>query len=357
MGRPRLRDLGITVGQLPPGHHNAITDVAGVRVGHATVIHNAPSVARTGVTAIWPGGDDTWERAVFAGYHSFNGNGEMTGTIWIEEQGLLASPFCITNTHSVGVVRDALVAHAVKHKVPQEWHLPVTAETYDGWLSDAESFPVTQAHAFAALDAAASGPVAEGNVGGGTGMICHAFKGGIGTASRIMTTAGETYTVGALVQANYGDRALFRVDGVPIGREIGPDVVPHHRDLAAPGGSIIVILATDAPLLPIQCKRLARRATTGLAWVGGIGSNGSGDIFLAFATGNRVPRGVKIADVRMIAPDQITPLFQAAAEATEEAILNAMVAAETMTGYKGHSVHALPHDRLCAAMRKYGRLT
>lgn len=356
MGRARLRDLGIVVGQLPPGRNNAITDVAGVRVGHATVIHDTPSVARTGVTAIWPGGDDTWERAVFAGYHSFNGNGEMTGTIWIEEQGLLAAPFCITNTHSVGVVRDALVAYAVKHKVPQEWHLPVTAETYDGWLSDAESFPITQAHAFAAVDAAAPGPVAEGNVGGGAGMICHAFKGGIGTASRAVKTAGETYTVGALVQANYGDRALFRVDGVPVGREIGPDVVPHHRDLATPGGSIIVILATDAPLLPIQCKRLARRATTGLAWVGGIGSNGSGDIFLAFATGNRVPRGVGIVDVRMIAPDQITPLFQAAAEATEEAILNAMVAAETMTGFKGHTVHALPHDRLCAAMRKYGRL-
>jgi D-aminopeptidase len=356
MGRARLRDLGITVGQLPPGPLNAITDVAGVRVGHATVIHDVPSVARSGVTAVWPGGDDSWERAVFAGYHSFNGNGEMTGTIWIEEQGLLASPFCITSTHSVGVVRDALVAYAVKHKVPQEWHLPVTAETYDGWLSDAESFPVTSAHAFAALDAAASGPVAEGNVGGGTGMICHAFKGGIGTASRVVKTAGETYTVGALVQANYGDRALFRVDGVPVGREIGPDVVPHHRDLADPGGSIIVILATDAPLLPIQCKRLARRATTGLAWVGGIGSNGSGDIFLAFATGNRVARGVKVVDVRMIAPDQITPLFQAAAEATEEAILNAVVAAESMTGFKGHTVHALPHDRLCAAMRKYGRL-
>src|SRR5262249_47921062 len=184
----------------------------------------------------------------------------------------------------------------------------VTAETYDGWLSDAESFPVTQAHAFEALDTATSGPVAEGNVGGGTGMICHAFKGGIGTASRSVRTAGATYTVGALVQANYGDRSLFRVDGVPVGREIGGDVVPYHRDLANSGGSIIVVLATDAPLLPIQCKRLARRATTGLAWVGGIGSNGSGDIFLAFATGNRVPRGVKIADVRMGGPDQVNAL-------------------------------------------------
>jgi D-aminopeptidase len=356
MDRARLRDLGITVGQLPTGACNAITDVAGVRVGHSTIIHDAPSIARTGVTAIWPADGNIWDRAVFAGFHSFNGNGEMTGTIWIEEQGLLASPICITNTHSVGVVRDAIIAYAVKQKAPQEWHLPVTAETYDGWLSDAESFPVTQAHALAALDAASSGPVAEGNVGGGTGMICHAFKGGIGTASRVVTTADSRYTVGALVQANYGDRMLFRVDGVPVGREIGRDVVPYHNDLAAPGGSIIVVLATDAPLLPIQCKRLARRATTGLAWVGGIGSNGSGDIFLAFSTANRLQRGSKLVDVRMIVPDQMTPLFQAAAEATEEAILNAMTAAETTTGYQGHTAHALPLDRLQQVMRKHGRI-
>jgi D-aminopeptidase len=355
MSRARLRELGITVGQLPPGPLDAITDVPGVRVGHCTVIRDTPSVARTGVTAIWPG-DDAWERAVFAGYHSFNGNGEMTGTIWIEEQGLLASPFCITNTHAVGVVRDALVAYAVKHKVPQEWHLPVAAETYDGWLSDIDSFPIRQEHAFAALDAAALGPVTEGNVGSGTGMICHGFKGGIGTASRIATAAGARYTVGALVQANYGDRALLRVDGVPVGREIGVAEVPFDRQAPQAEGSIIVVLATDAPLLPIQCKRLARRATTGLAWVGGVGSNGSGDIFLAFATGNRVPRGRPLVDVRMLAPDQMTPLFQAAAEATEEAILNALTAAETMTGFKGRTVHALPLDRLRQVMRRYGRL-
>jgi D-aminopeptidase len=354
--RARFRELGLTVGQLPPGPNNAITDVAGVRVGHSTIVHDTPSVARTGVTAVWPADGNIWDQAVFAGFHSFNGNGEMTGTIWIEEQGLLASPVCITNTHSVGVVRDAIIAYAVKRRAPQEWHLPVTAETFDGWLSDAESFPVTQDHAFAALDAAASGPVAEGNVGGGTGMICHAFKGGIGTASRIVTTAGASYTVGALVQANYGDRMLFRVDGVPVGREIGRDVVPYHKDLATPGGSIIVILATDAPLLPIQCKRLARRATTGLAWVGGIGSNGSGDIFFAFSTANRIPRGTATVDVRMIAPDQATPLFQAAAEATEEAILNAMTAAETMTGYRSRTVHALPLDRLQDVMRRFRRL-
>ncbi len=356
MTRTRLRDLGIAVGQLPPGPGNAITDVAGVRVGHATVIHDTPSTARTGVTAIWPGDGDIWERAVFAGYHSFNGNGEMTGTIWIEEQGLLASPICITNTHAVGIVRDAIVAYAVQRQAPQEWHLPVTAETYDGWLSDAESFPVTQAHAFAALDAAAAGPVAEGNVGGGTGMMCHEFKGGIGTASRVVAAGGADYAVGALVQANYGDRQELRVDGVPVGREIGVDVVPSDRRQRRRDGSIIVVLATDAPLLPIQCKRLARRATTGLAWVGGFGANTSGDIFLAFSTGNRVPRSAKIADVRMIAPDQITPLFQAAAEATEEAILNALTAAETMTGYKGRTVHALPLDRLQEVMREYRRL-
>jgi D-aminopeptidase len=361
MTRARLRDLDLAVGQLPPGPLNAITDVAGVRVGHSTIIRDAPSVVRTGVTAVWPGEDDIWQRSVFAGCHSFNGNGEMTGTIWIEEQGLLASPICITNTHAVGLVRDAIVAYAVKRGAPQAWHLPVAAETYDGWLSDAESFPVTQEHAFAALDGAASGPVAEGNVGGGTGMLCHGFKGGIGTASRLAETASARYTVGALVQANYGDRRLLRVDGVPVGREIGPDSVPYPEAPDDPaeegeaGRSIIVVLATDAPLLPIQCKRLARRATTGLAWVGGIGSNGSGDIFLAFSTANCVPRGVRIVDLRMIAADQTTPLFQAAAEATEEAILNAMTAAETMTGFRGRRAHALPLDRLQEVMRRYGR--
>ncbi|MCC6471615.1 MAG: P1 family peptidase [Alphaproteobacteria bacterium] len=354
MKRARLRELGIATGLLPTGPLNAITDVQGVRVGHATVNHDTPSVARTGVTAIWPAGPDIWSNAVFAGFHSFNGNGEMTGTIWIAEQGLIAGPVCITNTHSVGVVRDAIVAYAIRERTQQPWHLPVTAETYDGWLSDADSFPVKAEHAFAALDSAAGGPVAEGCVGGGTGMICHEFKGGIGTASRRVDTAGRTYTVGALVQANYGQRELLRVDGVPVGRAIGKDVVPSHRDLPNPaGGSIIVILATDAPLLPIQCQRLARRATVGLAWVGGIGANSSGDIFLAFSTANRVALGKPVADVGMIAPDQITPLFQAAAEATEEAILNAMTAAETTTGRLGRIVHALPLDLLQDAMRRH----
>jgi D-aminopeptidase len=356
MPRARLRDLGIRVGSLPTGPLNSITDVAGVRVGHSTIIHDTPSIARTGVTALWPAGSDIWHNAVMSGFHSFNGNGEMTGTIWIEEQGLLASPICITNTHAVGIVRDAQIAYAIRNGVDQKWHLPVTAETWDGWLSDANSFPVKAEHVFAALDSASSGPAAEGCVGGGTGMICHEFKGGIGTASRQAASAGSTYTVGALVQANYGGRDLLRVDGVPVGREIGTDEVPSHRDLAEPGGSIIVILATDAPLLPIQCKRLARRATTGLAWVGGIGANSSGDIFLAFSTGNRVPEDRKLIDLRMVAADEMTPLFRAAAEATEEAILNALTAAETTTGYQGHTAHALPLDRLQEVMHRHGRL-
>lgn len=353
MPRARLRDLGIATGTLPPGPWNALTDVPGVRVGYTTLISDTPSVIRTGITAIWPRGPELWTDAVFAGIHSFNGNGEMTGWAWIAEQGLLASPICITNTHSVGVVRDAICAYAVREQVPMPWLLPVVAETYDGWLNDATSFPIIADHAFAALDAAASGPIAEGNVGGGTGMICHEFKGGTGTASRVVATAGETYTVGALVQANYGARELLRIDGVPVGRDIGPDVVPSHRSIPRGAGSIIVVLATDAPLLPIQCQRLARRATTGLAWVGGIGSNSSGDIFLAFATGNHVRQGEPISNLRMLAPDNINPIFQAAAEATEEAILNALTAAETTTGAHGHTAHALPLDRLVEVMRRY----
>jgi D-aminopeptidase len=353
MARARLRELGIATGILPPGRWNAITDVPDVRVGYTTLIRDTPSIVRTGVTAIWPRGPELWTDAVFAGIHAFNGNGEMTGWAWIAEQGLLAAPICITNTHSVGVVRDAVCALAVRDRVPAPWLLPVVAETYDGWLSDAASFPVTAQHAIAALDGAATGRIAEGNVGGGTGMICHEFKGGTGTASRVAQTEGGTFAVGALVQANYGARASLRVDGVPVGREIGPDAVPSPRDAPREAGSIIAILATDAPLLPIQCQRLARRATTGLAWVGGIGFNGSGDIFLAFATGNHVCHGEAASTVRMLSPDHMNPLFQAAAEATEEAILNALTAAETMTGFAGHVAHALPLDRLAEVMRRY----
>lgn len=348
----RLRDLGLSTGSLSPGFCNAITDVPGVRVGYCTLIHDKPTVTRTGVTAIWPRGD-IWTDAVFAGFHSFNGNGEMTGLPWIAEQGLIAAPVCITNTYSVGVVRDALCAAAVGAHSPFPFHLPVVAETYDGWLSDCASFPVTADHVFAALQNATSGPIAEGNVGGGTGMICHEFKGGTGTASRVVESAGGRWSVGALVQANYGARDLLRVDGVPVGREIGYDIVPSARAVQPETGSIIVVLATDAPLLPIQCQRLARRATTGLAWVGGIGADSSGDIFLAFSTGNHILHDSPMSDVRMIAPSAITPLFHAAAEATEEAILNALTAAQTMTGYHGHKAYALPHDGLLHVMNRY----
>jgi len=351
--KPRLRDLGITLGQMPPGPLNAITDVSGVSVGSATLIRDEPNVVRTGVTAIWPAAD-IFTDFCFAGFHSFNGNGEMTGTIWLAEQGLLASPICITNTHAVGVVRDAICVLAARRGIEQAWHLPVTAETWDGWLSDAESFPVTQDLAIRALESAQGGLVAEGNVGGGTGMIAHEFKGGTGTASRKVPAERGGWTVGALVQANYGDRKLLRCGSAPVGLEIGTDVVKSAHWTPQDGqGSIIVILATDAPLLPIQCQRLARRATTGLAWVGGYGSNGSGDIFLAFSTANRVPIRSKMTDVRMLGLDDCTPLFQAAAEATEEAIWNALVAAETTTGYKGHTAHAVPHDRLQEVAAKY----
>jgi D-aminopeptidase len=351
MARPRLRDLGIVTGQLPPGPLNAITDVEGVKVGHSTLISDSPRVVRTGVTAIWPR-SSVWQDWCFAGYHSFNGNGEMTGLPWLAEQGLLGAPLCITNTLSVGVVRDAICAYAVEKGIEAPFHLPVTAETWDGWLSDIEGFSVTQAMAFEALEQAKGGPVAEGCVGGGTGMITHEFKGGIGTSSRCVDTAGSRYTVGVLVQSNYGRRHLLRVNGVPVGRELTTDVVPSDR-FNEPKSSIIVILATDAPLIPIQCQRLARRATTGLAWVGGIGANGSGDIFLAFSTANTVRPDDQVSQVRSIGPDAMTLLFEAAAEATEEAILNAMIAAETMTGFLGRTVHALPHDKLLAVMRRY----
>jgi D-aminopeptidase len=357
MTKPRLRDLGIRLGQMPAGPLNAITDVAGVSVGVTTIIRDQPHVARSGVTAIWPS-PDVFANFVPAGFHSFNGNGEMTGTIWLAEQGLLASPICITNTHAVGVVRDAICRLATKRKVELAWHLPVTAETYDGWLSDAESYPVTTEDAIAALENAKGGPVPEGNVGGGTGMICHEFKGGTGTASRRLPEDRGGWTVGALVQANYGWRNMLRCGYAPVGLEIADEIVEVPERTPKPRGdqgSIIVVLATDAPLLPIQCQRLARRATTGLAWVGGFGSNSSGDIFLAFSTGNHVPIKSPMTNLRMLGMDECSPLFQAAAEATEEAIWNAMIAAETMTGWQNRTARAIPHDLLKQAVARYAR--
>jgi D-aminopeptidase len=368
--RARARDLGIQIGRLAPGRWNAITDVAGVRVGHTTLISGAgPLVVghgpvRTGVTVVLPRAGNVAHDPVFAGYHILNGNGEMTGIAWIEELGVINTPIAITNTHSVGVVRDALIAYDVQHGdgvYESTWSLPVVAETYDGYLSDINGLHVKPEHVFAALDSAASGPVAEGCVGGGTGMICHSFKGGIGTSSRVLDANDGGWTVGALVQANYGGRALLRVDGVPVGREIPVSEVP------APGvpgaenaGSIIIVLATDAPLLPSQCRRLAQRATIGLARMGGIGANSSGDIFVAFATGNTglydPGDAAEPVTLRMLRNDAMTPLFEAAADATEEAILNALCMATTTTGIDGRVAHAIPLDRLREVLQNYRRL-
>jgi D-aminopeptidase len=368
--RVRARDLGIRIGRLEPGRWNALTDVAGVRVGHTTLISGeGPLVVghgpvRTGVTVIQPRAGDAAHDPAFAGWHMLNGNGEMTGTAWIEELGTINWPIAITNTHSVGVVRDALIAYNIQHGdqvYESTWSLPVVAETYDGGLNDINGLHVRPEHVFAALDAAASGPVAEGCVGGGTGMNCHEFKGGIGTSSRVVGEPDGGWTVGALVQANYGSRALLRVDGVPVGREIPTSEVPSpYAPVSTDAGSIIVVLATDAPLLPSQCRRLAQRATIGLARMGGNGSNSSGDIFVAFATGNtglyQKEGGRDPLSVRMLPNEALTPLFEAAADATEEAILNALCMATTTTGANGRVSHAIPLERLRKVMRYYRRI-
>ncbi|HEU4566401.1 MAG TPA: P1 family peptidase [Marmoricola sp.] len=364
----RLRELGFGIGGQPTGPHNAITDVAGVRVGHTTVVEG--SSVRTGVTVVVPHDDahgGVWTEPVFAGFHRLNGNGEVTGVHWIEETGLLLSPIALTNTHSVGVVRDALVALEVE-ELPADreaWALPVVAETWDGLLNDVDGFHVTAPHAQAAYRSAMAGPVEEGSVGGGTGMICHEFKGGIGTSSRVLPEDAGGFTVGVLVQANHGRRERLVVDGVPVGRSIGDDVVPVPRSPdPGPGrppgaGSIIVVVATDAPLLPLQCRRLAQRAGLGIARTGGVGENSSGDMFLAFATGNRgLPAdhhpGTELltAPVTMLANRCMDPLFDAVVEATEESIVNAMLAAGTMTGAGGAVAHGLDPALLEETLRR-----
>ncbi len=373
----RTRDLGIAIGRGRPGPLNTITDVPGVRVGHATIVEGdgplgvGKGPVRTGVTVVVPRGKDDWLEPVFAGCHRLNGNGELTGLEWVRESGMLTTPIAITTTHSVGVVRDALVAASVEGTNSNDaaWSLPVVGETYDGLLNDINGFHVRPEHLRSALDAATGGPVAEGAVGGGTGMICHEFKGGIGTASRVLPAALGGHTVGVLVQANHGKRAWLRVDGVPVGAEIGTEIVPSPYDAAEvlarrlpPGsGSIIVVVATDAPLLPHQCERLAQRAGLGIARAGGTGGHTSGDLFIAFATGNRLPSlddGALRAlayEVRAVGDGVIDALFDAVIEATEEAIVNALVAARTMTGRDGITAHALPHDRLLEVMAAYGR--
>lgn len=360
MRRPRLRDLGIVLGEFPPGPHNAITDVAGTLVGHTTLIYDEPRVARTGVTIIMPRGHDSWRQPCFGAAHSFNGCGEMTGLLWLDESGQLSHPIALTSTHHVGTVHEALIAYAQERGHTEQSSLPVVGETWDGWLNDMDGFHVKAEHVTSALANVSAGPVAEGNVGGGTGMICHEFKGGIGTASRVVAMPGigatqsGAWTVGALVQANHGAREDFRVDGVPVGLLLDRALAPVPWEEPAASSSILIVLGTDAPLLPFQCRRLARRATVGFARAGGIGHNGSGDIFLAYATGNDLGAGEGMAALRMIPNHHLNPMFAAAAEAVEEAIINAVVAAETMTGWQGRTVHALPHGALQAIMAERG---
>ena len=353
----RARDLGIQLGMLPPGRLNAITDVAGVRVGHRTLIRD--DAVRTGVTIIHPHESEPGSEPVFAGTHTLNGNGEATGLEWIREAGLLGTPIGLTNTHSVGAVHHALVGASVRRKAGPAWALPVVAETWDGYLNDIDAQHVSEEDVLAALAACEAGPVAEGNVGGGTGMKAFGFKAGIGTSSRVVGDEHGGYTVGALAQANHGIRERLIIDGVPVGREIPRTLIPGPDRSPAGGGSVIVVLATDAPLLPHQCRRLAQRATIGVARTGGGGENDSGDIFLAFAVGNR---GLTAEDegesahhaLTMLDDDHITELFWAAIEATEEAIVNSLIAAETMTG-NGNTFHALPADRLLEILARYGR--
>ena len=357
--KPRARDLGVPFDGTP-GAYNAITDVKGVEVGHTTLVSGEGKLVvgkgpvRTGVTAIHPRGKASSD-AVFASWFTLNGNGEMTGTTWVEDSGFLAGPVMITNTHSVGVVRDAVIAWELKNGPPAAedwWSLPVVAETWDGWLNDIDGFHVHSEDAFHALETAHSGPVEEGSVGGGTGMICNEIKGGIGTSSRVVDTPDGHYTVGVLVQCNYGERSQLRIAGVPVGKEI-PEKPAYRRDL----GSIIVIVATDAPLLPMQLKRVARKVSLGLGRDGSYSGNESGDIFLAFSTANPGagdPKGLH--QLVMMPNDSLDPIFLATVQATEEAVVNAMVAADTMKGIDDHEVIGLPHDRLREVLKKYNRL-
>ena len=363
--KPRARDLGVPFDGTP-GPNNAITDVAGVEVGHTTLISGSGKLVvgkgpvRTGVTAIHPRGK-TSNDAVFAAWFTLNGNGEMTGTTWVDDSGFLNGPVMITNTHSVGVVRDAVIAWKVKQGTPDMegywWSLPVVAETWDGYLNDINGFHVRPEDAWHALDTAHSGPVEEGNVGGGTGMICNEFKGGIGTSSRVLDTKSGGYTVGVLVQCNYGAREQLRIAGVNVDREI-----PEHAVFKEDVGSIIVIVATDAPLIPTQLKRIARKVSLGLGRDGSYSGDGSGDIFLAFSTANPgsvSPKSTQpnnVHQLTMLPNDSLDPLFLATVQATEEAVVNAMVAAQTMKGVDDHEVIALPHDRLREVLRKYNRL-
>jgi D-aminopeptidase len=371
--RVRARDLNVVVGTLSPGRLNAITDVAGVLVGHATILKGEGALnvgdgpARTGVTAVLPR-QDIWFNGVYAATHTLNGDGEMTGTHWIRDRETLMHPVLITNTGSVGTVHEAEIAYMNERHPTRDWaFLPVVAETWDGTLNDVRGQHVKKSHVFTAIDEARTGAVAEGNVGGGTGMVCYSFKGGIGTSSRRVPENAGGYTVGVLVQANFGRRPELTVAGVPVGREI-TDLMPEVARSPGPAadinldheGSVIVVIATDAPLSSRQLERLAARAALGLARTGSTSGNSSGDIFIAFSTANSVPQSATSATLSatFISPEStatLNPLFQAVVEATEESVLNALMKADTMTGINGNRVHALPYDRLKAVMAKYGR--
>ena len=365
--KERARDLGIPFDGTP-GKLNAITDVPGIEVGHTTLISGEGKLevgkgpVRTGVTAVLPRGKDSVNDPVFAGWFSQNGNGEMTGTTWVEESGFLEGPVMITNTHSVGVVRDAVVQWRVAHGKPDPtgywWSLPVVAETWDGWLNDINGFHVKPEHAFQAINSARGGAVQEGGVGGGTGMVCNGFKGGIGTSSRKLGTKDGGYTVGVLVQCNYGSRQNLRIAGIPVGREISSeDPYAYQPSEISERGSIIVVVATDAPVLSHQLKRMARRVSLGLGRTGSISGDGSGDIFIAFSTANPHADGGKtVVDLKFLPNDALDPIFAATVQATEEAVINAMVAARTMTGIENHKVTGLPHDKVREVLKKYNRL-
>ncbi len=372
----RARELGIEIGTGRPGPGNAITDVAGVRVGCATLIAGDGRLdvgrgpVRTGVTVVVPRDEEISEHPLLAGCHRLNGNGELTGLEWVRESGLLTSPIALTNSHSVGVVRDALVRREIEARAPGAlfWSLPVVGETWDGCLNDVNGQHVRAEHVAAALAAAGDGPVPEGNVGGGTGMVCHEFKGGTGTASRVIEAGDRRYTVGVLVQANHGERPGFTVNGAPVGRVLHEGVVPApilpEEALAAGAGSIIAVVATDAPLIPTQLARLAQRAGLGVASLGAWASNYSGDLFLAFSTANRdLPPmsygsgGPPVVALEMLSLCVIDPLLEAVVEATAEAIVNAMLQAETMTGRDGVTAHALDGAALVEVLERYGRRT
>lgn len=372
----RTRDLGIVIGGGTPGRWNAITDVKGVRVGHRTLVRGDGALrrgqgpVRTGVTVVVPHDGCVWTAPVFAGSHRLNGNGDVTGLEWLRECGQLSSPIGLTNSHSLGIVRDTFARIQARERRPDDlfWAIPVVAETWDGVLNDVNGFHVASEDAQAAYAQAAAGPVSEGNIGGGTGMTCHGFKGGIGTASRVVAAAVGGWVVGVLVQANHGRRARLVVNGAPVGRRIDagavplpapPELVRSPGQLDEGSGSIVVVVATDAPLLAHQCTRLAQRASLGIARTGGTGEHSSGDFAIAFATGNRLTASDYGAvlpltqPVSMLSDSYIDPLFDATVEATEEAIVNALVAAETMTGRDGVVAHAIPHDKLVESLDAY----